>query len=115
MLESLGIHPERLGLYWASAAEAPLFVDLVTKFTNKIEKLGPLGSQAGLSPEALKARLAAARAATMDVKLRTRVAKLTLEMRQAHDYSEKLLHARIAEKLEPVLKQTLAQKEVAST
>jgi hypothetical protein len=95
-------------LHWASAAEASLYVELITRFTRKIEGLGPLGSLAGLSPEALKDRLAAARAAVTDVKLRTRLAQLTKDMRTVRDYSEEALAARLAEKIEPALVKALA-------
>lgn len=113
ILEHSGIHPERLALHWASAAEAPLYVELITRFTRKIEDLGPLGSWSGLTPAELERRLAAARGAATDVKLRTRFTKLALQIRQESDYSEELLNLKIAAQLEPVLKQTLAQKEAA--
>jgi hypothetical protein len=106
-MEAIGIHPERLGLHWASAAEATLYVELITTFTKKIEALGPVGSQAGLSPEELQNRLAAAREAAMNVKLRTRLAQMTKELRELQDYSEEVLAARLAEKVEPALVKVL--------
>ena len=41
MLEDLGIDPERVALEWVSGAEAPRFVEKVTRFTDKIKALGP--------------------------------------------------------------------------
>ncbi len=82
-------------------------MDLITTFTKNIEALGPVGSQAGLSPEELQNRLARARAAATDVKLRTRLAKLTKELREIQDYSEEVLAARLAEKVEPALAKAL--------
>jgi len=102
-LAAIGIRPERLGLHWASAAEASLYVDLITQFTKEVEAFGPLGSQAGLNPEELRNRLAAAREASTNVKLRTWLAKVTKEFRETQDYSEEALDARLAEKVEPAL------------
>jgi len=96
-------------LHWASAAEASLYVELITKFTKDIEAFGPIGSQAGLSPEELQNRLTAARTAATDVKLRTRLAQLTKELREVQDYSEAALNARLAEKVEPALAKALGR------
>ncbi len=109
-MEAIGIRPERLGLHWASAAEASLYVELITKFTKDVEFLGPIGSQADLSPEELQNRLAAAREAATNVKLRTRLAQMTKELRELQNYSEEFLAARLAEKVEPALVKVLGQK-----
>ena len=87
-------------------------MELITKFTKTIEALGPVGSQAGLSPEELQNRLAAAREAATNVKLRTRLAKLTKELREVQDYSEEVLAARLAEKVEPALAKALGQVKI---
>ena len=50
MLEQFGIEKERFQLAWISAAEAKRFVDVITKVTEDIRKLGPLKW-----PEMLKA------------------------------------------------------------
>lgn len=107
ILEAIDIRPERLGLHWASAAEASLYVTLITQFTKEIEGFGPLGSQAGLKPEELQHRLAAAREAATNVKLRTWLAKVTKECRELQDYSKEALDARLAEKVEPALAKAL--------
>ncbi len=57
VLEEVGIRKERYDLQWASAAEAPRFVQLITEFTNQMKELGPLGKAEGLSPEEVKERL----------------------------------------------------------
>ncbi len=57
VLAEVGIRRERYDLQWASAAEAPRFVRLITEFTEQIKELGPLGKAEGLSEEELKARL----------------------------------------------------------
>ena len=42
LLGYVGVNPERLGLYWVSASEAPRFVQVTKSFTQKIRELGPL-------------------------------------------------------------------------
>jgi len=86
-------------LDWASAAEAPLYVELITKFTERVKELGPLGSSDAKPLEEIKAKLVAAQSAASNVKLRTQFAKLTQELRQENDYSSQLIETRMSEKL----------------
>ena len=57
VLKDIGIREERFSLQWASAAEAPRFVQLITEFTGQMKELGPLGEAEGLSQEEIKERL----------------------------------------------------------
>lgn len=57
VLKDIGIREERFNLKWASAAEAPRFVQLITEFTRQMRELGPLGKAEGLSEEELQERL----------------------------------------------------------
>ena len=57
ILEHAGINPERFVLDWASAAEAPLYVELITKFTQKVKKLGMLGKNEGKNFEETKKKI----------------------------------------------------------
>ena len=57
VLKEVGIREERYSLQWASAAEAPRFVQLITKFTTEMKALGPLGEAEGIAPDELKVRL----------------------------------------------------------
>jgi F420-non-reducing hydrogenase iron-sulfur subunit len=41
VLEIQGIDPERYGIEWVSSAEAPRFAEVVTRFTEKIRRIGP--------------------------------------------------------------------------
>lgn len=41
VLEDLGVDPQRFAIEWVSSAEAPRFADVVTRFTEKIRRLGP--------------------------------------------------------------------------
>ena len=41
-LAQLGVHPDRVQLAWASAAQGTIFTETVTQMTETIAKLGPL-------------------------------------------------------------------------
>jgi len=46
VLAEVGINPDRFSIEWASAAEAPRFVKLITEFTIKMKELGlPSGNK----------------------------------------------------------------------
>jgi F420-non-reducing hydrogenase iron-sulfur subunit len=41
-LAQLGVHPDRVQLAWASAAQGTVFTEVVTQMTERIAQLGPL-------------------------------------------------------------------------
>ena len=112
-MEVAGVKPERLVLDWASAAEAPLFVELITKFTNEVKKLGPLGEAEGIPVEELKSKLLAARSAVENVKLRTRFAKLAQELRDGDKHTPEIIEAKMAEKVNDAIIREMAKQEKA--
>jgi F420-non-reducing hydrogenase iron-sulfur subunit len=109
LLTEAGVHEERLALDWASAAQAPLYVELITRFTERIRALGPLGTSEGRPLEEIRQRLRAAVAAASSVKLRTQFGKLTQEMRQGKDYSPQVLETRISEKLNEAIRREMGK------
>ena len=110
IMDHAGIKPGRFSLDWASAAEAPLYVELITKFTDQIKKLGALGEAEEMSQEELKLNLAAARSAVQSLKLRSRFGKLAQDLRELNDYSSDVIEAKMAEKLnEAILKEMTKQ------
>jgi coenzyme F420-reducing hydrogenase delta subunit len=48
ILESLGVHPDRLRLEWVSAGEGIRFAEIMNDLSAKVKALGPLGSVEGL-------------------------------------------------------------------
>ncbi len=114
-MEVAGLKPERLALHWASAAEAPLFVELITRFTNDVKKLGPLGAAEGIPIEALKLKLLAARAAVKGVKLRTRFARLAQDLRDGNQHSPEVIEAKMAEKVNDAIVREIAKQEKGIT
>ena len=111
VIEAAGVRPERLALEWASAAEASLYVELITKFTDQIKELGPLGEAEGISQEELKLKLSAAKSAVQSVKLRTRFAKLTLDVRDEGEHIPEVVEARMAEKINEMIIGEIGKQE----
>ncbi len=112
ILELVGIEPQRFALEWASAAEAPRFVSLITEFTERVRALGPLGEKEGLSPEVLRFRLEAARKVTSGMRFRAAFGNVARELKKAGDYSPEGIAARVEEKIYPLLKKEMLEAEV---
>ncbi len=112
ILELVGLKVERFRIDWASAAEAPLFVKIVTDFTETIKKLGPLGEPEGLDRETIKLRLAAASQLTAKSRFRAAYGNLARELKRAGDYSPEGISRRVEEKLVPLIKKELLEAEV---
>lgn len=96
ILEYLGINTDRVVLEWASAAEGPLFVKLITEFTSKIKDIGTLGISEGLKREELIRKIKAASMAVKGMKVRMAFAKQAKQMKKDKTYGhlpseEKLL------------------------
>ena len=70
VLKGVGIKEERFSLQWASAAEAPRFVQLITDFTEEMKELGPIGEAEGLSKEEVQERIQKALDALSSQKVR---------------------------------------------
>lgn len=99
IMTKIGISPERLLLEWASAAEGPRYVQMITEFTNNLKSLGPLGTTDNVDMDALKVKLSAARHSVEDMKLRTGLGNLTKGFRKEGDYSDQNINKMIDEKL----------------
>ena len=98
-MAKIGIDSDRFVLKWASAAEGPRFVKLITDFTAKIKSLGPLGEPEGVSKDELQIKLLAARSALEKAKLRTGLGNLTKGFRKEGDYSYQQIKDKVNEKL----------------
>jgi len=72
--------------------------------------LGPLGEDEGIPLEELKSKLAAAKSVASNVKVRTRFARLTQDLREENDYSTQFIEAKMSEKLnEAILREMVKQ------
>jgi outer membrane biosynthesis protein TonB len=99
VLEGIGVNPERFSLQWASAAEAPRFVKLITEFTDKIKELGPLGQAEGIEPDEMKVRLDKALAVVNSRKVRMVFGMTTKSIRKEGIFTQEYISAVIGEKL----------------
>ena len=63
-----------------------------------------------MPPEDLKSRLAAAKSLAANVKLRTRFAKLTQDLRKENDYSPQLIEAKMSEKLNEAIQREMEKQ-----
>jgi hypothetical protein len=108
VLAESGLNPERYNLQWASAAEAPRFVRLITDFTQKVRELGPLGQAEGLSAEEVKAKIDKALQVVSDRKLRVGFGNVTKNLRKDGDFSEAHIAEVIEDKLSKTISSTLA-------
>ncbi len=82
VLGEVGINPDRFSLQWASAAEAPRFVKLITGFTQTVKDLGPLGSSEGFSPEEAAARIQMGLDLVSSQKIRVSFGNVTKSLRK---------------------------------
>ncbi len=82
VLREAGIKEERFNLQWASAAEAPRFVKLITEFTADMKKLGPLGEAEGMSREEAMERIQKALELVSSQKLRVQFGNVTKAIRK---------------------------------
>ena len=99
VLKEVGINPDRFSLQWASAAEAPRFVKLITEFTDTIKELGPLGASEGIDPDELKIRLDKALAAVSSRKVRMVFGMTTKSIRKEGIFTPEYINSVIEEKL----------------
>lgn len=99
VLTDVGIKPERFGLQWASAAEAPRFVKLITEFTQQIRDLGPIGQAEGLTPEEVKTKINIALNVLSSRKLRVGFGNATKTVRKEGDFNQEHITEVFNEKL----------------
>lgn len=107
MLDKLGIKRERFLIEWASAAEGPNFVKIITAFTKKISALGPLGQAEGKDGEELRVQLAAAAESARGRKIRTGLINASKEMMKGGDFSRTAIAGLVHDKCDKALTELL--------
>ena len=100
VMQEVGLDPRRYSLQWASAAEAPRFVKLITDFTATVKELGPLGQSEGLKPEEAVERAKKGLEMVSSRKLRMGFGNLSKELRKSvPGLTDKTISAAVDEKL----------------
>ncbi len=108
VLEEVGIRKERYDLEWASAAEAPRFVELITRFTERMKELGPLGEAEGLNPEEIKERLEKAMEVVSSQKVRISFGNASKAVRKDAVWTKEHIDEVITTKMAKSLDKALA-------
>jgi len=99
VLTEIGVNPDRFSLKWASAAEAPRFVKLITEFTGKIKELGPLGESEGIAPDELQAKLEKGLSAVSSRKVRMVYGNTAKSIRKEAIFTQEYISGVMEEKL----------------
>jgi len=112
ILDTVGIRRERFYIDWASAAEGPRFVMLLTDFTERVKELGPLGEAEGLPWETLKFRLEAARNLCKNMQFRAQYGNLAREIKKLKDYSLENISQAVEKKLLPQIRKRIFEAQL---
>jgi hypothetical protein len=114
VLAKIGVNPERFSLQWASAAEAPRFVKLITEFTRQIKQLGPLGESEGLASDELNRRLQKGLEILSDRKVRMFFGNAAKSIRKDGRFTQEYISSVIEEKLSKPLESAMAAEPAAA-
>lgn len=115
VLQDCGVLPERLSLKWASAAEGPRYVQLVTEYVSRIKSLGSLGEAQGEAGEEVNKHIEAAVAASSVAKIRTAFGNMAKKFHEANDtgaYTPESMEAAVREKVMPAFREERLGQEV---
>lgn len=113
MLDDIGVDSSRMSLQWASAAEAPRFVELITGYVSDIKSRGALGTGEGEADAAtLKRRLDAAVKAAAGRKPRTAFGMLAKKLGKDKDYSPEAISTGVKTKIIPGFRTLRIAEEV---
>lgn len=102
-LDRLSVDRKRFMIDWASAAEGPNFVKLITAFTGQVSRLGPIGAAEKMDGNALRARLVRAADAARGRKIRTGLINAAREMIKSGDFSRDSIAALVQAKCDKAL------------
>jgi hypothetical protein len=113
VLKDAGVNPDRMTLEWASAAEGPRFVQIITDYVSRIKAMGPLGSAEGESgADVIRRRLEGAVKASEATKVRTSFGNLAKGMLKAGDYSPGVITEGVASKVLPAFRKERLSQEL---
>ncbi|NIA05378.1 MAG: hydrogenase iron-sulfur subunit [Proteobacteria bacterium] len=102
-LQRLGIDRQRFLIDWASAAEGPNFVRIITAFTRQVAELGPLAPPGGTGAADPRRDLAHAAEAAGGRKIRIGLINASREMMKSGDFSREGIAALVRAKCDKAL------------
>lgn len=113
VLKDAGVNPDRIALEWASAAEAPRFVELITGYVSGIKSMGPLGTAEGEGEkDIIRMHLKAGVKAASALKVRTALGKLAKDMKKSDDYDPQIISEGVAKKVLPAFRDERLSQEI---
>lgn len=112
ILQIAGINEDRLRLDWVSAAEGERFASLVTKFTQEIKNLGPLGQAESLEKDETKQRLLAVQEVCSDEEIRWLMNKELNLVEDGNVYQEKVSQEQFDIVMDEVISTKYIQKKI---
>jgi hypothetical protein len=113
MLDDIGVDSSRMSLQWASAAEAPRFVELITGYVSDIKSKGALGTgENEADASTLRRRLDAAVKAAAGRKPRTAFGMLAKKLGKDNDYSPEAIAKGVKAKVIPGFRALRIAEEV---
>ncbi|MFH7319375.1 hydrogenase iron-sulfur subunit [Desulfurivibrio sp. D14AmB] len=110
-LARLGVSRERFLIDWASAAEGPNFVKIITRFTEQVAALGPLGQSEGQDPVQLRARLAQGAELARGRKVRLGLINASREMFKSGDFTRPAIAELVQAKCAKALAELTSQPQ----
>lgn len=113
IMERLGVSRDRFLIDWASAAEGPNFVKIITAFTQKITEIGPLGQAEDKNGADLRLELANAAEAARSRKLRIGLINASKEMMKSRHFTRPVVAGLVRDKCAKTL-DTLFDKGIAA-
>ena len=112
-LRDVGVNPDRMALEWASAAEAPRYVELITRYISDIKSMGPLGAADGESEKyVIQRHLNASVNAASAQKVRMAMGKLAKDMHKSGEYSPQAISEGVAGKVLPAFRKERLSGEI---
>ncbi len=76
-----------------------------------MKEMGPLGEAEGIPIEELKLKLLASKSVVKNLKIRTRLGKLTQQFREEGEYTPEMIDAKMSEKINEMIVNELEKQE----
>jgi len=112
LLKTAGLCPERLYVDWVSAAEGTLYVDMVSKFTDRVRDLGPLGEGEDEKKNEIGQNLAAAERTLQSERIRWLVGNEKQMVEDENVYGEKVTQEDFDEVMDAALQEEYVRSHI---
>jgi len=111
IMRLINLDVNRFKVVWLSAAEPNKLVDTITKFSEELKELGPIGKKEGIEDD-LDFYLDSAVKVCKDKQVRAILGNISKELKKLKDFSESTISEKVETKLLKVLRNKLFEYEV---